>query len=82
LKVRKGPASDSSILRIQLRSAIALAGGSGAGIGKIGLAIRLTEPDLPPVFAQVLPLSGSDLRTRLQPAATLGSCACKNSLGP
>jgi hypothetical protein len=34
-----------------------------------GLAIRLTEPDVPPIFAHVLPLTGSDFRTRLQPAA-------------
>src|SRR5262249_42921707 len=40
-----------------------------AGIGKTGLAIRLTEPDMPPIFAHVLPLTGSDFRTRLQPAA-------------
>jgi hypothetical protein len=37
-------------------SALALAAGNEAGIGKTGLAIRLTEPDLPPVFAHVLPL--------------------------
>jgi DNA-binding CsgD family transcriptional regulator/PAS domain-containing protein len=53
----------------ELRSALALAAGNEAGIGKTGLAIRLTEPDVPPVFAHVLPLTGSDFRTRLQPAA-------------
>jgi DNA-binding CsgD family transcriptional regulator/PAS domain-containing protein len=53
----------------ELRSAITLAAGNEAGIGKTGLAIRLTEPDVPPVFAHVLPLTGSDFRTRLQPAA-------------
>jgi hypothetical protein len=53
----------------ELRSALALAAGNEAGIGKTGLAIRLTEPDAPPVFAHVLPLTGSDFRTRLQPAA-------------
>jgi DNA-binding CsgD family transcriptional regulator/PAS domain-containing protein len=53
----------------ELRSALALAAGNEAGIGKAGLAIRLTEPDVPPVFAHVLPLTGSDFRTRLQPAA-------------
>jgi DNA-binding CsgD family transcriptional regulator len=36
---------------------------------RTGLAIRLTAPELPPVFAHVLPLTGSDFRTRLQPAA-------------
>jgi DNA-binding CsgD family transcriptional regulator len=53
----------------ELRSALALAARNEAGIGKTGLAIRLTEPDMPPVFAHVLPLTGSDFRTRLQPAA-------------
>jgi DNA-binding CsgD family transcriptional regulator len=53
----------------ELRSAITLAACNEAGIGKTGLAIRLTEPDVPPVFAHVLPLTGSDFRTRLQPAA-------------
>jgi DNA-binding CsgD family transcriptional regulator/PAS domain-containing protein len=53
----------------ELRSALALAAGHEAGIGKAGLAIRLTEPDMLPIFAHVLPLTGSDFRTRLQPAA-------------
>jgi DNA-binding CsgD family transcriptional regulator/PAS domain-containing protein len=53
----------------ELRSAITLAAGNEAGIGKTGLAIRLTEPDAPPILAHVLPLTGSDFRTRLQPAA-------------
>jgi DNA-binding CsgD family transcriptional regulator/PAS domain-containing protein len=47
----------------ELRSALAHAAGNEAGIGKTGLAIRLTEPDVPPVFAHVR------FRTRLQPAA-------------
>jgi DNA-binding CsgD family transcriptional regulator/PAS domain-containing protein len=51
----------------ELRSAI----GNEAGIGKTGLAIRLTESDVPPIFAHVLPLTGSDFRTRLQPAAVV-----------
>jgi DNA-binding CsgD family transcriptional regulator len=53
----------------ELRSALTLAAGNEAGFGKIGLAIRLNEPDVPPIFARVLPLTGSDFRTRLQPAA-------------
>jgi hypothetical protein len=48
---------------------VVLAVRNEAGIGKTGLAIRLTEPDVPPVFADVLPLAGSDFRTRLQLAA-------------
>lgn len=53
----------------ELRAAIALAARNEAGIGKTGLAIRLTESDVPTIFAHVLPLTGSDFRTRLQPAA-------------
>ena len=53
----------------ELRSALALAAGNETGIGKTGLAILLTEPDVPPIFAHVLPLTGSNFRTRLQPAA-------------
>src|SRR5712671_2842374 len=53
----------------ELRSAFTLAARNETGIGKTGLAIRLTEPDVPPIFAHVLPLTGSDFRTRLQPAA-------------
>jgi DNA-binding CsgD family transcriptional regulator len=53
----------------ELRAALALAAKHEAGIGKTGLAIRLTEPDMPPIFAHVLPLTGSNFRTRLQPSA-------------
>jgi len=47
--------SEQSILKAtapsaasELRSALALAARNEAGIGKTGLAIRLTEPDVPP----------------------------------
>jgi DNA-binding CsgD family transcriptional regulator len=53
----------------ELRTAIKLATQDEARIGKTGLAIRLTEVCEAPIFAHVLPLTGSDLRTRLQPAA-------------
>jgi DNA-binding CsgD family transcriptional regulator/PAS domain-containing protein len=53
----------------ELRSAIALAAQDEATIGKTGLAICLTELETFPVYAHVLPLTGSELRTRLQPAA-------------
>jgi PAS domain-containing protein len=53
----------------ELRSAFALATRNEAGTGKTGLAIRLTEADGPPIFARVLPLTGSDFRARLQPSA-------------
>jgi DNA-binding CsgD family transcriptional regulator len=60
----KTPAATS-----ELRGAIALAAQGDADIGKVGLAIRLTEDDAPPVFAHVLPLAGGELRTRLRPSA-------------
>jgi PAS domain-containing protein len=53
----------------ELCAALALAAGNEAGIGKTGLAIKLTKPEVPPMFAHVLPLTGSDFRSRLQPAA-------------
>jgi DNA-binding CsgD family transcriptional regulator/PAS domain-containing protein len=55
----------------ELRAALALAAGNEAAIGRTGLAIRLTAPDSdqPLMLAHVLPLTGSDFRTRLQPAA-------------
>jgi DNA-binding CsgD family transcriptional regulator len=73
-----GPIQDSGgVLRArdpaagaELRDAIAVAARDEASIGKTGTAIRLTEQaDIPPMFAHVLPLTGGDLRTRLQPAA-------------
>jgi DNA-binding CsgD family transcriptional regulator/PAS domain-containing protein len=65
---RKFVAKDPSAGR-ELRGAIKLATQDEASIGKTGLAIRLTEVGDAPIFAHVLPLTGSDLRTRLQPAA-------------
>jgi DNA-binding CsgD family transcriptional regulator len=59
----------SAAAAAELRSAIRLAAQDEADIGKTGLAIQLSEPDTMPVFAHVLPLTGGDLRTRLQPAA-------------
>jgi DNA-binding CsgD family transcriptional regulator/PAS domain-containing protein len=53
----------------ELRAALKLATEGEAHIGKTGLAIRLTGPDAPPVVAHVLPLTGSTLRTGLQPTA-------------
>jgi DNA-binding CsgD family transcriptional regulator/PAS domain-containing protein len=53
----------------ELREAIALAARDETCIGKTGMAIVLTRPGEPPAVAHVLPLTGSDLRTRLEPAA-------------
>jgi DNA-binding CsgD family transcriptional regulator/PAS domain-containing protein len=47
----------------ELRAAVKLAARDGADLGKAGLAISLTEPGMPPVFAHVLPLTSGDLRT-------------------
>jgi len=53
----------------ELHSAIRLAAESETEIGKTGLAICLTEADVPPIFAHVLPMTGGNFRTRLQPEA-------------
>ena len=53
----------------ELRGAIKLATQDEGSIGKTGLAVRLTDAGKAPIFAHVLPLTGGDLRTRLQPAA-------------
>ena len=53
----------------ELQTAIRLSARNETRIGKAGIAIRLTEPDAPPVFAHVLPMSGGDRRMRLQPKA-------------
>lgn len=53
----------------ELRKAIRLAARSEAMLGRTGLAIRLTGSEAPPLFAHVLPMNGSELRTRLQPEA-------------
>jgi DNA-binding CsgD family transcriptional regulator/PAS domain-containing protein len=53
----------------ELRAALAVAARDEPGISRTGAAIGLTAPALPPVFAHVLPLTRSDVRTRLEPAA-------------
>jgi DNA-binding CsgD family transcriptional regulator len=58
-----------NLLLAGVGSALGLAARKEARIGKTGLAIRLTEPNMPPIFGHVLPLTGSDFRTRLQPVA-------------
>jgi DNA-binding CsgD family transcriptional regulator/PAS domain-containing protein len=53
----------------ELSSAIKLAAHDEAQMGKTGLSVRLTDPDELPLFAHVLPMNGSELRTRLQPTS-------------
>lgn len=53
----------------ELNAAIRQAAIDEVSIGKAGLAVRLTEDHEPPRYAHVLPMNGSDLRTRLRPAA-------------
>jgi DNA-binding CsgD family transcriptional regulator/PAS domain-containing protein len=59
----------SSSAAAELRAAIALAAGHEAELGKVGLAIRLSGDDPPSVLAHLLPLTGSQRRASLQPAA-------------
>jgi hypothetical protein len=55
---------------VEIRSAIKQAASDESGIGKTGLAVRLTEEeDEAPVVAHVLPLAGGEVRSRLQSAA-------------
>ncbi|WP_309083230.1 helix-turn-helix transcriptional regulator [Chelativorans sp.] len=53
----------------ELHAAIQQAARDETGMGKTGLAIRLTDFDAPPLFAHVLPMAGGDLRTNMQPSA-------------
>ena len=59
----------SSSAAAELRAAIGLAARREAELGTTGLSIRLTGEDPPSVLAHVLPLTGSERRARLQPAA-------------
>jgi DNA-binding CsgD family transcriptional regulator/PAS domain-containing protein len=61
--------ASSASATAELRAAIAHAAQDETRIGKAGLAILLTQADQEPVFAHVLPLTGGDLRTRLNPEA-------------
>jgi DNA-binding CsgD family transcriptional regulator/PAS domain-containing protein len=54
---------------VEIRSAIKQAASNESGIGKTGLAVRLTDEDETPVVAHVLPLAGGEVRSRLEPAA-------------
>lgn len=56
----------------KLRAAITHAANDETNIGKIGLPISLTGPGEQPATAHILPLTGSELRTRLQPVAVAG----------
>lgn len=53
----------------ELRNAIRIAARDEAALGQLGLSIRLNLSQMPPLFAHVLPLNGSEMRTRLQPEA-------------
>jgi DNA-binding CsgD family transcriptional regulator/PAS domain-containing protein len=64
LRAERGAASR------EIRSAIRQAARNESGIGKTGLAVRLTDEDgEAPVVAHVLPLAGGEIRSRLEPAA-------------
>jgi DNA-binding CsgD family transcriptional regulator len=53
----------------ELRNAIKLAAKDESGIGRTGLAIPLADPNIVSLFAHVLPMTGSALRTGMQPEA-------------
>jgi DNA-binding CsgD family transcriptional regulator/PAS domain-containing protein len=53
----------------ELMSAIRLAAKNETELGKTGLAIMLSQPDMTPCVAHVLPLSRGEYRTQLLPSA-------------
>lgn len=59
----------SSAASNELSRALVLAASDESTIGNTGTAICLTEPDVPPVFAHVLPMGGGQLRPEMQPGA-------------
>jgi DNA-binding CsgD family transcriptional regulator/PAS domain-containing protein len=61
--------ANNSAAADELRRAVRLAAQDEAGIGSAGLAICLTAPEMMPIFGHVLPMTGGNLRTRLQPSA-------------
>ena len=58
------PAADG-----ELKTAMSLAAANETSLGKRGLAIRLTSNDEPAQYAHVLPLTGGEVRPRLEPDA-------------
>ncbi|MGD9669833.1 MAG: LuxR C-terminal-related transcriptional regulator [Hyphomicrobiaceae bacterium] len=59
-----GPAASAEI-----KSAIKIAARNESGIGKAGLAVRLTEDDALAMIAHVLPLGTGEVRSRLEPGS-------------
>jgi DNA-binding CsgD family transcriptional regulator len=67
------PAGDLRIdskANAEIRSALKQSARNEAGLGKAGLSVRLSGGEQMPVIAHVLPLSGSDMRSRLKNSAT------------
>jgi DNA-binding CsgD family transcriptional regulator/PAS domain-containing protein len=60
----KAPSADA-----EMRAAIRLAARDEVALGRTGLAICLTEQDPASVLAHVLPMTGGELRAKLQPEA-------------
>lgn len=54
---------------MEIRQAVAIAGEDEGRIGKIGACILVSEPDMAPVFAHVLPMKGSNMRSEFAPSA-------------
>src|SRR5262249_23077001 len=55
--------------RSEMRAAIRQAARDEAALGTTGMAICLTEAGSAPVFAHVLPMTGGEIRAKLQPTA-------------
>jgi DNA-binding CsgD family transcriptional regulator/PAS domain-containing protein len=61
--------AERPVATAELRCAVSAAARNEAGLGKTGLAVRLSDDYETPVVAHVLPLSAGEIRTRLEPAA-------------
>jgi DNA-binding CsgD family transcriptional regulator/PAS domain-containing protein len=59
-----------------LHAALAVAARDQPCVSRTGAAIRLTAPAMPPAVAHILPLTESDVRTRLEPAAVAAVFIC------
>jgi len=59
----------SAAASAEIKTAIGMAARNESGIGKTGLAVRLSHESAAPAVAHVLPLARGEVRTRLDPAA-------------
>jgi DNA-binding CsgD family transcriptional regulator len=61
--------AENTAASAEMKEAIGLAARNESGLGRTGLAVRLSEDYELPVVAHVLPLASGEIRSRLDPAA-------------